>query len=293
MDRQRMKHEQSGTESLSQQHPSLSLITAKPYGIMGIINVTPDSFYDGGRYKQTDQAVAQGKSLIEKGADILDIGGESSRPGALAVSLDEERQRIIPVIEQLRKYTDIPISVDTTKATLAKDALLAGATWINDISAGRFDQDMTSIVAEMKCPIVLMHSRQSPATMQQDPFYKDVTKEVVDELNACVAHFIDQGVSAENIILDPGIGFAKRFEDNLKILNELPRLVECGFPVLIGTSRKSFIGKILNKEVDDRLYGTLGSIAAAYQKGARLFRVHDVEETKHFLQVLTAITNYS
>ncbi len=266
-----------------------AFLDEKQFALMGVVNVTPDSFYDGGRYDTLDTACAHARQLLREGADILDIGGESSRPGSLPVSVTEELRRVIPVITQLRSETAVPISIDTAKAAVAREALAAGATWINDISAGRFDPDMAPLAAENQCPIVLMHSRKRPETMQQDPSYHNVVREVIDELLDSVGKFVDCGVLRENIVLDPGIGFAKRFEDNCILLRRLAELVRTGFPVLIGTSRKSFVGQITGKETADRLYGTLGSVAAAYIHGAKLFRVHDIAATKELLQVLSTI----
>ncbi len=273
----------------SERHPSLSLLDTKPFLVMGIVNVTPDSFYDGGQHNTAAAACDHARRLIDEGADILDIGGESSRPGSMAVSAEDELKRVLPVIEQLRSETELPLSVDTTKAAVAREALCAGATWINDISAGRFDPAMAVLAAEKGCPVVLMHSRHTPETMQDEPFYDDVVTEVRDELLVSVKTFTDRGVLRENIILDPGIGFAKRFEDNIFLLKHTARLVQTGIPVLIGTSRKSFIGTITGKETPDRLYGSLGSIATAYAHGARIFRVHDVDATNDFLRVLSTV----
>ncbi len=273
------------------QHPSLFLLDKKPFLVMGIVNVTPDSFYDGGRHNTMEAACDHARQLCDEGADVLDIGGESSRPGSLAVSVAEEIKRVVPVIEKIRSETDIPLSIDTTKAAVAQKALSAGATWINDISAGRFDPAMAPLAAETGCPVVLMHSRHTPETMQDDPSYEDVVTEVRNELLASAKTFTDQGVLKENIILDPGIGFAKRFEDNILLLKHTGRLVESGFTVLIGTSRKSFIGRITGKEAPHRLFGSLGSIATAYTQGARIFRVHDVGATNDFLRVHSTIEN--
>jgi dihydropteroate synthase len=260
-----------------------------PFAIMGIVNVTPDSFYDGGKHWTADDAVRHGLQLRDEGADILDIGGASSRPGAAAVDRDEERRRILPVIERLAREFEGPISVDTTWADVAADALDAGAAWINDISAGRFDPKMVSVAAQRKCPVVLMHSRGTPETMQQNPIYNDVVTEVKDELLLSLKRFTDAGLDNEKIILDPGIGFAKTFEHNIALLRGLHQIVQCGYPVLIGTSRKSFIGKITGKSVNDRLFGTLGTLASAFIRGVKIFRVHDVAATRDFLSVLAAI----
>lgn len=280
---------EAGKKTSPRRHPSLELLDKKRFVLMGIVNVTPDSFYDGGRHDTCEPACDHARRLINEGADILDIGGESSRPGSLPVSAEEEQGRVIPVIEQLKKETDVLISVDTTKAAVAKAALDAGAAWINDISAGRFDRGMAPLAARRACPVVLMHSRKTPETMQADPYYDNVVQEVRDELLVCVKDFTDRGVLRENIILDPGIGFAKRFEDNIEILRHLSAFAALPFPILIGTSRKSFIGHITGKEAQYRLCGTLGSVAAAYTGGVKIFRVHDVGETKDFLSVLSTI----
>lgn len=270
-------------------HPSLAMLDEKPFLIMGVVNVTPDSFFDGGKHFRADAAKEHALQLVNEGADIIDIGGESSRPGAAPVTAAEELSRVIPVIEQVRAVTGVPISIDTTKAAVARQALGAGATWINDISAGRFDTQMAPTAARSQCPVVLMHSRNSPADMQKNPSYHNVLQEVRDELLSSVTRFTDLGVLKENIIIDPGIGFAKRFEDNCALLRSLNIISDMGFPVLIGTSRKSFIGQITAKTAEHRLYGSLASIGAAYTRGAKIFRVHDVAATVDFLNVLSTI----
>jgi dihydropteroate synthase len=274
----------------TRRHTSLSLLD-KPFVVMGVVNVTPDSFYDGGRHDSVPAAVDHARALIEQGADVLDIGGESSRPGARPLDRHSETDRVIPLIHHIRTFSDIPISIDTTKAAVAAEALDAGADWINDISAGRFDRTMAPLAAARGCPVVLMHSRQRPATMQREPHYDDVVGEVSRELMSAVERFRGAGVADANIILDPGIGFAKRFIDNITLLRRLPALSELGFPLLIGTSRKSFIGRITGREVEQRLWGTLGSVGAAWSRGARMFRVHDVAATRDFLMVFSAIDN--
>ena len=256
---------------------------------MGIVNVTPDSFFDGGQHSTVNAAVRHGCMLRDEGADVLDIGGASSRPGATMISVEEECRRIIPVIEKLTGEFDGIISVDTTWSEVARAALDAGASWINDISAGRFDPKMAHLVADRKCPVVLMHSRGTPQTMQQGPHYDNVAYEVRDELMESVQQFMDAGVRRDQIILDPGIGFAKTAQHSVTLLHKLETIIDVGFPVLIGTSRKSFIGHITGKTVDRRLNGSLGSIAAAYNKGATIFRVHDVDATRDFLRVVTTL----
>jgi dihydropteroate synthase len=258
---------------------------------MGIVNVTPDSFFDGGRYADAESAYRHAMTLIGEGADMLDIGGESTRPGASPVTEEEEKRRVIAVIERVRAAADITISVDTAKSAVAHSALDAGADWINDISAGRFDPAMADCAARSGCPVILMHSRGVPASMQQDPSYGDVVAEVSEELIEAAGRFTAKGVRRENIVLDPGIGFAKRFEDNVALLRGLPALVSLGYPVCIGTSRKSMIGRITGREAADRLYGSLGSVASAFERGAVLFRVHDVLATGEMLRVLSTIAN--
>jgi dihydropteroate synthase len=264
-------------------------IVKKRFAVMGIVNVTPDSFFDGGRYFSAESAVGHGLSLVRDGADILDIGGESTRPGAPPVPVDEETRRILPVISGLARSAGVPLSVDTAKAAVAQAALDAGASWVNDIGAGRFDPAMPAVVARAGCRVILMHSRETPATMQKNPFYKDVIAEVKQELSSCAAAFVMAGVKKENIVLDPGIGFAKRLEDNLALLAHLEEIAALGFPVCVGTSRKSFIGTITGRETGDRLAGSLAGVAAAFYGGATVFRVHDVRETADALKVLDAI----
>jgi dihydropteroate synthase len=266
-------------------HPILK----KPFAVMGIVNVTPDSFFDGGRFSSVKGAVDHGMSLVGEGADILDIGGESTRPGAPPVTCDEECRRILPVIKELARNAGIPLSVDTTKAAVAQAALDAGASFVNDISAGRFDPAMPAVVARNDCPVILMHSRKTPATMQQEPGYGDVIAEVTSELAAAVHSFCAAGAANDAIILDPGIGFAKRLEDNLALLGHLEDIVAIGYPVCVGASRKSFIGRITGSEAGERLAGSLAAVAASFHRGATLFRTHDVKETVDMLKVLAAI----
>ncbi len=261
-----------------------------PFSIMGIVNVTPDSFYDGGRYASVDAAVEHGIRLSAEGADILDVGGASSRPGAKEVPPEMEAERVLPVVSQLSKKVSCPISVDTASAFVARRALDVGASWINDISAGRFDSGMAAVVAESRCMVVLMHSRATPLTMQQHAHYDDIVGDVVKELRSEVDAFLKAGVSARHVVIDPGIGFAKNTEHNIALLAGLKAFVTLGYPVLVGTSRKTFIGRITGKEAPgERLFGSLGSVASAFLRGARIFRVHDVEATKDFLSVLSAI----
>jgi dihydropteroate synthase len=268
-------------------HPVLE----KPFAVLGVVNVTPDSFYDGGKHATAAGAADHARQLAAEGADILDIGGESTRPGAQPVSEDEECLRVLPVIAALARDCGLPISVDTTKAVVARRALDAGATWINDVSAGRLDPGMARLAAERACPVILMHSRKTPATMQSSPSYGDVVAEVKQELLERAGAFAAAGVLRHNIVLDPGIGFAKRLEDNLRLLRQLDVLVALGYPVCVGASRKSFVGTLTGHDKEERLWGSLAAVAAARHKGARLFRVHDVKETLDFIKVLDAINH--
>lgn len=261
----------------------------KPFLIMGIVNVTSDSFYDGGRYISPEAALEHALRLKEEGADVIDIGGSSSRPGAKLLSGQEEIRRVIPVVKELVKRVDIPVSIDTVWSVTARAALDAGVSWINDISAGRLDRYMASITGWCGCTVVLTHSRHTPAATRDDPGYEDVTAEVASELAAAIEQFKDAGVSEKKIIIDPGFGFAKTSGHNVTLLNSLDKIARLGYPLMVGTSRKSFIGKITGRPVDERLYGTLATVASAYSKGARVFRVHDVKETVDFLKVFTAV----
>lgn len=248
--------------------------------IMGILNVTPDSFSDGGRFLSPDAAVERALAMEKEGADIIDVGGESSRPGAEPVPVEEELRRVLPVLERLRGKLRIPISIDTTKAEVAEAALRAGASIVNDISALRFDPAMAPLVAKFGAGLVLMHMLGTPKTMQQAPHYEDVVTEVRDFLAERAQYAQSQGIPREAIAVDPGIGFGKTVEHNLELLRRLPELVELGFPVLVGPSRKSFIGAILGLGVEERLEGTLAACAVAVVRGADILRVHDVKEVR-------------
>ncbi|MBD3420257.1 MAG: dihydropteroate synthase [Chitinivibrionales bacterium] len=270
----------------------LSSILEQPFAVMGIVNVTPDSFFDGGKYIRLDRAYEHAVGLIEQGADIVDIGGESTRPGATPVTCEEELQRTIPLIEKLATtHPATVLSIDTTKSAVARRALESGAHWVNDISAGRFDAEMPALVAQAHCPVIVMHSRKQPATMQSNPRYEDVVAEVKQELIASIGMFRKAGVETARIIVDPGIGFAKRLEDNITLLNRLNEFAGLGYPLLVGVSRKSFVGRITGKEPAGRLAGSLGAVASAWLKGAKLFRVHDVAASCDMLAVMAWIEN--
>jgi dihydropteroate synthase len=257
--------------------------------IMGVLNVTPDSFYEGSRRPDPGKAIAAGMAMAASGADIIDVGGESSRPGAQPVSEEEELARVLPVVRGLRREIAVPISVDTYKSNTARAALDAGADIVNDISALRFDAQMSAAIAAEKVPVVLMHMQGTPRTMQADPQYDDVTREVRDFLAAGLYDAMDAGISPEGIILDPGIGFGKAIEHNLQLLRGLPVLAALGQPLLVGVSRKAFIGKILSLESADRLEGSLAAAVAAALAGANIVRVHDVAETCRAVRVADAI----
>jgi dihydropteroate synthase len=257
--------------------------------IMGIINVTPDSFYDGGQRLKASRAIADGVAMVEAGAEILDVGGESTRPGARPVSQDEEVARVLPVVSGLRREVQVPISIDTYKSGVARRSLDSGADIVNDISALRFDPAMVSLVADAKIPIVLMHMQGKPQTMQTEPRYNDVVREVRDFLAAQLYEAMDGGIAAERIILDPGIGFGKTLEHNLQLLRGLPVLAALGQPLLVGVSRKAFIGKILDVDPDQRLEGSLAAAVAAVLAGASILRVHDVAETRRAARIADAI----
>ena len=257
--------------------------------VMGILNVTADSFFAGSRRPDPGEAIAAGVAMVANGAEIIDVGGESTRPGALPVSEEEELGRTLPVVRGLRREVGAPISIDTCKASVARAALDAGADIVNDISALRFDPAMTSVVAAEKVPVVLMHMQGTPRTMQHEPHYDDVTREVRDFLAAQLYEAMDGGVAPEGIILDPGIGFGKTVEHNLQLLRGLPALAALGQPLLVGVSRKAFIGKILALEADQRLEGSLAAAVAAVSAGANIVRVHDVAETCKAIRVADAI----
>ncbi len=244
--------------------------------IMGILNVTPDSFSDGGRYLDHDRAVEHGLRLAEDGADFLDIGGESTRPGSEPVSAREEIRRIVPVIETLAKRIEIPISVDTYKSAVAAAALDAGAAIVNDISGMTFDLYMSTVILHHFATLVLMHIKGQPRTMQKNPTYENVTLEVKQFLAEKAKNAKEAGI--RQIIIDPGIGFGKKFEHNIQLIQELRAFTDLGYPILIGPSRKSFLGTILDLPPEDRVEGTAAAVAASILNGANIVRVHDVKE---------------
>jgi dihydropteroate synthase len=258
---------------------------------MGVLNVTPDSFSDGGRFFDSSRAIDHGLRMAEQGADIIDVGGESSRPGSDAVSLDEELRRVLPVIEGLTSRLEIPVSVDTYKAQVAEQAIEAGAQMINDISGLRFDPQMSAVAARYDTPLIIMHIKGSPKTMQQAPLYDDVMGEIIAYLREGIERAEQAGVDPHQVVVDPGIGFGKRIQDNLVVLNRLDDLTILERPILIGTSRKSFIGAVLKQEVDQRMIGTLATVAVSALKGAHIVRVHDVPPSRQTIDMVDAIIN--
>lgn len=255
---------------------------------MGIINVTPDSFSDGGKFYDTNKAIDHALLMAEQGADMVDIGGESTRPGAGPVGVSEEMDRVLPVIENLP--AEIPISIDTTKSEVARAACQAGATIINDVSGLRYDEKIARVASDFSCHLVLMHMRGNPRTMQENIQYDDLMGDISDFLVKAADKAMKNGVPKERIIIDPGIGFGKAVEHNFIILKNIPILKELGFPVLIGASRKSFIGKTLDLPVDDRLEGSLGAAVYAVLNGASIVRVHDVLPTIRALRIIEQIS---
>ncbi len=258
--------------------------------IMGILNITPDSFFDGGNFLSRDQAIEHALRLSEEGADIIDVGGESTRPGSEPVSLSDELKRILPVIEGIRNHSDIPLSIDTYKADVAQAAVEAGVDVVNDISALSFDARMADVVAGAGVPVVIQHIKGTPRDMQKNPSYTDVTGEIKAFFIERIAFAKSHGIKVEQIIIDPGIGFGKRLQDNLTIIRELKVLKELGRPLLIGTSMKSFIGRILGTDnVAERAEGTLASVAISLWNGADMVRVHDVARTKKVVLFMRAL----
>jgi dihydropteroate synthase len=257
--------------------------------LMGILNVTPDSFSDGGLFFEKEKAVAQGLRMVEEGADLLDVGGESTRPGSKPLDLEEELRRVIPVIESLAKKVDIPISIDTYKSQVALRAFEAGAKMINDISGLNYDHDLARVAAKENAPIILMHIRGAPETMQKDVHYESLFSEILQYLGESIRRAESAGVDPQQIVVDPGIGFGKTLEDNLLIIKNLSEFRILGKPILLGTSRKSFIGKILNTEVTERLEGTLSSIAIGVLNGAHIIRAHDVLPAKRAIAIADAV----
>jgi dihydropteroate synthase len=259
---------------------------APDFLVMGVVNVTPDSFSDGGRHLDPSSAIAHGLALLREGADLLDVGGESTRPGAAPVAADEEAERVVSVIAELAPHGQV--SIDTTKASVAQAAIRAGATYVNDVSALRFDPELAGVVADAGVTCCLMHMRGEPRTMQDDPRYDDVVSDVKAHLEERIAHAVGAGIAEERIHVDPGIGFGKTAEHNLELLRRLDEIAALGRPVVIGTSRKSFLGRLTGRDVGDRLPGTIATNVLALERGASIFRVHDVAPVRDALLVTAA-----
>jgi dihydropteroate synthase len=281
-------------KNISKTHYSIrcrkrTLILGKRTLLMGVLNVTPDSFSDGGLFLNKEKAISHGLRMVEEGADIIDIGGESTRPGSKPLELEEELRRVIPVIEFITKEVNVPISIDTYKSNVAQRAIEAGAKMINDISGLHLDPSLAKVAAKEDVPLVLMHIRGTPETMQKDVHYDSLFSEILQYLKDSIQRAESAGLDPRQIIIDPGIGFGKTVEDNLLIIKNLYEFRILGKPILLGTSRKSFIGKILNTEAGDRLEGTLSSIAIGVLNGAHIIRSHDVLQAKKAIAVADAI----
>lgn len=257
--------------------------------IMGILNITPDSFFDGGTHFPKNDAVKHGLKMAVEGADIIDVGGESTKPFSDPLPLDEELRRVIPVIKTLAQEIGIPISIDTYKSEVASQAIDAGATMVNDISALKFDPAMGQLVADAGVPIVLMHMKGTPKNMQAKPTYKDLFGEIIDFLRKAMEKASTAGIKRDFIIIDPGIGFGKSFNDNLKIINNLHKFSSLGQPLLVGTSNKAFIGHVLDLSVESRETGTMATVAASVLNGANIVRVHNVKAAKETVTMIDAI----
>jgi dihydropteroate synthase len=257
--------------------------------IMGVLNVTPDSFSDGGLYLDPGAAVARAFAMVEEGADLLDIGAESSRPGSIPIDEQEELRRLGPVVREICRRVSVPVSVDTMKAKVAEQALDAGAAMVNDISALRFDPRMKEVVARSGAGLVLMHMQGTPTDMQRAPHYENVVKEVQTFLEERMRVAVEAGIDMAQILLDPGIGFGKNLDHNLTLLAHLDRFLSLGCPLLTGVSRKAFLGRILDRRIDERVMGTAAAVAVAVLKGARVVRVHDVAPMRDVVKVVEAI----
>lgn len=266
----------------------LEKIRSGHWVVMGILNVTPDSFSDGGRYDQLDNALKHALKMQQEGAEIIDIGGESTRPGAKPVSLDEELERIVPVIEKIREHSNVAISIDTSKPEVMQAAIEAGASMVNDVNALHAEGAL-EICVKHQLPVCLMHKQGDPQTMQNNPQYLNVVDEIKQYLIKRANTCIEAGVSKRNIIIDPGFGFGKSLKNNLSLLKEMQQFCVLGYPVLVGVSRKSMFAMLLDKGVEERMIASVSAAVIAYQKGARFFRVHDVAETCDALKLCEAI----
>ena len=279
--------------------PSRTLVLGEHTLVMGVLNVTPDSFSDGGLFFDTDTAVTRALELERAGADILDIGGESTRPGSQSISAEEELRRILPVLEKLRGKIKIPISVDTSKSEVAEAAAAAGAEILNDVTALRNDPRVAGVARRWKLPLILMHMRGEPRTMQKGPFAKDVVRDVLKGLRSPIAIARRAGLTKSQIVIDPGIGFGKSYSQNFELLARLPELAKLGLPVLVGTSRKSFVGRALeggansSASKSERIWGTAATVAASILQGAHIVRVHDVAEMAEVACVTDVLASHA
>ncbi|MCF6150182.1 MAG: dihydropteroate synthase [Candidatus Kuenenia sp.] len=283
--------ENSGNGYFEIDYPRGKLFLGKKTHIMGVLNVTPDSFYDGNKNFVLEDAIDYAHKMIDEGADIIDVGGESTRPGASPISEDEELKRVIPLIKILAKEINKPISIDTYKAVVAEKAIEEGASIINDIGGLIDDKNMAKVVAEARVPVVIMHKKGTPRTMQRNPIRKNLFPEIMSYWGRSINAAVEAGIEKSKIILDPGIGFGKTVQQNLEILKRLYEFKRMEYPLLIGTSRKNFIGVLLNVSVQERLYGTLATIAVAIMNGANIIRVHDVKEAVQVATICDAIRN--
>ncbi len=272
-------------------HSILEKIRSGQWVVMGVLNVTPDSFSDGGRFNQLETAVERALQMQQEGAEIIDIGGESTRPGAVPVSLADELQRVIPVIEKIRAHSNVAISIDTTKPEVMQAAIEAGASMVNDVNALQAEGAL-AVCVKYQLPVCLMHKQGAPQTMQNSPQYADVVGEIKQYLVTRASSCIKAGLNKENIIIDPGFGFGKKLENNLSLLKEMTQFCALGYPVLVGVSRKSMFGMLLDSGVDKRLAASLSAVVISYQKGARFFRVHDVAETCDALTLCNAVSSH-
>ncbi|MEA3499824.1 MAG: dihydropteroate synthase [Candidatus Marinimicrobia bacterium] len=261
--------------------------TKKTY-IMGVLNVTPDSFSDGGKYNSVEKAVSRAREMIDQGADIIDVGGESTRPNSSKVSVEEELQRVIPVIERINEFAP-NISIDSSKSQVVEKAIEAGACIVNDIYGLQNDKQMAKVIAKNNCQIVIMHIKGTPKNMQNNPKYHNIIKEIIEYFQKSILIAKNAGIDEKNIILDPGIGFGKTVNDNLEIIKNVSKFKKYGYPVLLGVSRKSFIGKITGAEINDRLAGSIAAISVSVINGVDIVRVHDVKETKQAVKILDGI----
>ena len=256
---------------------------------MGILNVTPDSFFDGGKYLRPEAALRRVEEMVQEGVDIIDIGGESTRPDSQLVPLQQELRRVIPMVRRIRKLFEIPLCVDTYKAQVAREALEAGAKMINDISGLRFDREMARVAASFDVPVIIMHIRGTPRIMQRNPRYKNLIKEIISYLRKGIDIALTAGVSSKNIIIDPGMGFGKTVRHNLQIIKNLAELKTLNQPILMGVSRKSFIGKVLDLPPQERLEGGLAAVSLAVFAGTRIIRTHDVRSTRRVVDLVQAV----